>query len=1024
MKLPSYLIVVAAFGMQFAVNSGEQAVIHAQAFTQPNSRSTPEQIAKIPVRALLIKDFQLLDSNTGWVSTGNRLLFTTDNGGHWKDISPPNPGPGGIDNVDFLDDDNAWVLYYVATWEDDADFVLSSTTNGGATWAATKIKIPLGDPAQGAPELAGGGSIAFADKLRGWLLFRYQTGSAFNSAGFLATTDGGRTWHETNENPGFAGEIRAYPNGDVWVSGHPGVNEEGKTEELVVSRKGGDGFEDVSLPAPKELGSVGEPSSYTLPVFESSLHGYEVASYHGPNDANSTAVLFETLDGGRTWQVDRTLSSLKGSGRVESTVADSTWIVPYAPPGRKPTLVKLRPKERRIAPDHKNSGDFSNCKLTFFTADDGWINCSGVLFSTIDGGMTLTDIAPRARNGVLTTDPVTPVKSQPVQMKKIAPQLVPNAAVPAQPPISLTSGVDQHLGFDKDYVISVQDMQKWWYHSPYYDMGIYLPGSPSGPHTANPGGNKPKLDSDWIASVSTQGWGLIPIWSGLQAPCGCAPATKKNPNTTFPTCNHFGHTFSKVAAEAEQDGKDQADKAIASAIKLGLDGSIIYVDIENYASGYTFPKIGATCGAATRAYVSGWVEEMHSQAGFGSAGVYGGTYNAHADFYRVTQRPDEAYISYSDKRVTVFHLNHGRTLSSADLSGALEDLEWPNRQRIHQYRIPTVADPAFETWGGAGPYQLDNDLVDARVVPSSGTRQYNLQGTEVDDGGIAGINNGANNGANLPMGTLVGPATGGGVVLSNCPLGAFIDSAAKGISSVPGLSSYECAGVSGINNLGQVIGVASDIGGFLYTPGPKPSLIPLPGVPSSINDAGWLMLQPCMIIKPPYTNPVSFDYIGPFVCDGQNSGVMDFWGSGMLAINGLGQISGTEIEWTSGTGIDGTDTQVGASVFVDDIESGTPVASDQVSVLATTQGTYEYLVAGINNNGQVAGTYVPYGGFDFSQGRGFFINTDGSVDSFTLPVAATLDFVSGLNDDVQMVGAGCADTNCNGWVGFTIDTQH
>lgn len=499
-----------------------------------------------------------------------------------------------------------------------------------------------------------------------------------------------------------------------------------------------------------------------MPVFEDALHGFEAVTYSGGNGDKSAEVLFTTEDGGRTWKPDRILSNLDESsvgGYTFSTVAGSTWIHSFAPQGTKTTLVKLRANDRKKAEINKDGRDgFNNCALSFITADEGWMNCPGVLSSTIDGGASWTNIAPRTRNGVPTSDPVTPVKSVPIQMKKVAP-----AAAPVPPPIGSPSGIDQHLGFDKNYVISTQDMQKWWYYSPYYDVGIYLPGSPSGPQTANPGNKNPKLDTNWITSVSTQGWGFIPIWSGMQAPCGCAPATKANPSKTYPTCNHFGHTFSKVPVDAEQDGKDQANKAIASAIKLGLDGSIIYVDIENYASGYKFPNTGTACGAAVKGYVSGWVEEMHSQAGFGSAGVYGGTYNAHADFYNATQRPDEVYISYSDHRVTVFHLNHGSTLKKPDLSGALEDTEWPDKQRIHQYRIPTSIDKAFETWGGAGPYQLDNDLVDARVVPSTGVKQYNFQASvEIDDGGIAGINNGVNNGATLPMGTLVGPTTGGG----------------------------------------------------------------------------------------------------------------------------------------------------------------------------------------------------------------------------------------------------------------------
>lgn len=112
-------------------------------------------------------------------------------------------------------------------------------------------------------------------------------------------------------------------------------------------------------------------------------------------------------------------------------------------------------------------------------------------------------------------------------------------------------------------------MALWWAFSPYHDVGIYLPGRESGPINAP----RPRhldlilLDSKWVDPVVAQGWGIIPIWSGPQAPC----AINKN----------LVHHFSAVPATAHTEGVNQAAEAYASAQALGLDGSIIYVDIEN-----------------------------------------------------------------------------------------------------------------------------------------------------------------------------------------------------------------------------------------------------------------------------------------------------------------------------------------------------------------------------------------------------------------------------------------------------------
>ena len=124
MNLPRYFFSVVAFALLACLYAGAQGVVvHPQPAPAGSSaprQLAPEQIAKMPVVALPIKDFKLLSSGTGWVSTGNRLLFTTDNGAHWKDISPPVPAPADPDGdrfsgVFFLDRSIGWLLYATAT---------------------------------------------------------------------------------------------------------------------------------------------------------------------------------------------------------------------------------------------------------------------------------------------------------------------------------------------------------------------------------------------------------------------------------------------------------------------------------------------------------------------------------------------------------------------------------------------------------------------------------------------------------------------------------------------------------------------------------------------------------------------------------------------------------------------------------------------------------------------------------------------------------------------------------------------
>ena len=403
MSLPRLFYVLTAFTMLLVLHAA------AQTGARPTPQLTPEQMAKIPVVALPIRDFKLLDSGTGWASTGGQLLLTTNSGAHWKDISPPTPALADsrddrFSGVFFLDANTGWVISAADTDDTNAhgrpvgsDALLSSTVDGGATWST--VKLPRVDSVR---ELAGGGSIAFSDRLHGWFDLDLEGSTVVQVGVLFSTSDGGRTWSQTRNGPGVSTDILALTDKDIWFAG-------GSDYKLFVTHDGANTVHEVTLPVPTGI-DPGDYPTYSLPTFTDRLNGYESVMYTGGNGDKSAAVLFATEDGGRTWKPDRILSNLAESSagsRIRSTVAGSTWILPFAPQGQRPTLLKLRPNDRMAAPAHKSSGDFRHCDVSFHTPDEGWMNCSGKLSSTVDGGSTWTEIAPHIRNGVLTTDPVT-----------------------------------------------------------------------------------------------------------------------------------------------------------------------------------------------------------------------------------------------------------------------------------------------------------------------------------------------------------------------------------------------------------------------------------------------------------------------------------------------------------------------------------------------------------------------------------------------------------------------------------------
>ncbi|MGA2217220.1 MAG: glycoside hydrolase domain-containing protein, partial [Terracidiphilus sp.] len=287
----------------------------------------------------------------------------------------------------------------------------------------------------------------------------------------------------------------------------------------------------------------------------------------------------------------------------------------------------------------------------------------------------------------------------PVRMKVIPPPHSRTAAVPsAHSSLSAADsgfqgGISQGLGFDSFNVLSVEDMKSWWDHSPYYDAGFYLPYSPNrhnDPSLANAKGKPVNVEKGkaWLSGVTAQGWGVWPIWFGLQAPC------VQDPSHLMPS--HFS-TDEKTAAD---DGSKQADLAHDIMTDLGLEGTVLYIDIEPYAS-------SAQCSKAVTAYVGGFVAEMHKLTPGGSLGVYASVWATPSDIYNASPRPDDIWVANnSGNRVTDWNLGMG-WLDKPPINAKLTDILWPKHQRMHRYHlsIPPAA-PFMETWGGAGPYGI------------------------------------------------------------------------------------------------------------------------------------------------------------------------------------------------------------------------------------------------------------------------------------------------------------------------------
>ncbi|HUY51500.1 MAG TPA: glycoside hydrolase domain-containing protein [Streptosporangiaceae bacterium] len=230
------------------------------------------------------------------------------------------------------------------------------------------------------------------------------------------------------------------------------------------------------------------------------------------------------------------------------------------------------------------------------------------------------------------------------------------------------------LAFDACAAPPLSSIQAW-NASPYRAIAVYMGG-------VNRTCLQPQLTKSWVTAVTGLRWSLLPVYKGLQPPCGGKATDQKI-----------------VPARAASQGTAAADDAAARGKALGmLRGSAFYNDIENYAT------TNATCRTAVLTYLSAWTRELH-RLGYIS-GVYVNLSSGAPDLSRVYTstayaRPDALWIARYD--------------GNSSLAGwaGISDQQWAAHQRAKQYR-----GGHDETYGGV-TINIDNDNVDAPVATVS-----------------------------------------------------------------------------------------------------------------------------------------------------------------------------------------------------------------------------------------------------------------------------------------------------------------
>jgi hypothetical protein len=233
-------------------------------------------------------------------------------------------------------------------------------------------------------------------------------------------------------------------------------------------------------------------------------------------------------------------------------------------------------------------------------------------------------------------------------------------------------------GFDTCAAPSLTTMQTWWDNSPFTSVGIYVGG-------ANRGCAQPNLSSSWIQSVIAQGWKLIPIWVGAQAPCSTLSSV-----TTLPS-DSFGALIAGY------------NEGIAAADQMKSFGfgwlAPVYYDMEAY------PR-DPTCIAAVQSFSNGWTNALNKNGYF--AGLYSsqcsGIVDIAAVYNTVPNLLNGVWIAAWNNTPNIFGFT-----GTCPVSDSL----WPNHQRLHQF-----IGGHDETWGGV-TINIDSDAVDQALYPPS-----------------------------------------------------------------------------------------------------------------------------------------------------------------------------------------------------------------------------------------------------------------------------------------------------------------
>ena len=621
-----------------------------------------------------LQDFQITSRDSGWIILGNNLFWTSTGGKTWENISPALDQT--LRSVEFLDATTGFAITSKINSDQTIGYQLYYTNNQGVTWTSRKIiSYPLTSPDAFVSSI----NISFLNPNQGWLVFQRLTSSNFSIGTLFRTSDGGNSWQ--NLPLPVAGELEFIDTQNGYLVGG--------TQNQVLYRTADSGNTWERYDSSQNV-----MSNATLPNFIAHELG-EFISFQKRNNGTVLNVL-GTTDSGLKWE-----------NKTEVVISENEWI--YAPVSSIPGEIKIitpnqvitywQTSEMFEVEDRTTRDNIS--KFDMIDNNYGW--AVSYQMDCVESGDTQSCTPSqnflKTQNGGISWSMV----ETPIMLTVFEPDQSSQSITPSQ--VLSLSRTDWHTGqgFDQCEIFPLSDLQKWKTNSPYSVVNLYIGGKARACDNVN-------LSPEFISALSIQGWKFIPTWVGPQAAC-----------TTFSV------TMSPNSSTAYGQGKDQAIDAARTARKYGLSfsdtdesGTVIYYDLEAFNINDT------QCLNAAKAFINGWVEELHSRGIM--AGLYGSVCGSGLnEYYGLDNVPDVIWPAFwiSSTYVSSTTVNNLPCVSNS---------MWGNHQRILQYTGPHI-----ENWGGT-TMNIDLNVIDGIVADISGkvgVPTSTLSNTSFEDGALA-----------------------------------------------------------------------------------------------------------------------------------------------------------------------------------------------------------------------------------------------------------------------------------------------